>query len=427
MFCEKCGSKIEEGTLFCENCGAKVENIEVSAQKSVQKKEISPKAIAIMAGAIAVVAFIAIIWNTLSKTVNLNDYLVVEFMGYDTVGRAQVSFDKDAFEKDYGDKIEFVNKNNITTYLDPTDTLWMCVSWDIDKATNLSNGDEVVFTWNVEDELLESSINLNIKYEDTAFEVSGLEEITTFNPFEGVSVVFSGASPEGSAELIIDSSNSMAEYLDYTLSKDYGLSNGDEIIVTIDCWYDDIAEYCASNYGMVPSDTQKSFTVEGLGEYVTSISDISEETMALMTQQGIDVLNAQVASNWNMEYAKLNSAIYAGSVLLLPKSSDFYLKNKLYMIYEVNASLVDAEYGVSQEVIYYYCVVFNDILKYPDGTCDVDLMDYDTDNSSFYRDLKWGSRSWDYDRYYFSGYESLDELTTQCITTQVAEYTCVYD
>lgn len=338
MFCEKCGNQLEDNAVFCEKCGAKLEKIENPTQPTGTKINISLKAKLLIAGGVVVAVVIAFISNYIGKTVNLNDYLEVEFSGYDTVGYASVSFDEETFEKDFGDKIEFTNKSTSSEWGAPVDVFVDYVNGDLDKRSGLSNGEEVSFIWDVDDEVLNEMFNLNVKYKDTTFEVAGLEEVTTFDPFEGVSLSYFGASPEGRAEVVIDSSNEMANNLYYELSKNYELSNGDEIVVTIySDWYDDATEYCVSNYGMIPTSTEKTFVVDGLGEYVTTLADISDEAMAQMQQQGIDVLNAYVAKEWSTEHARLNATTYAGSVLLLPKSSNSYEHNKLYVLYEVNA------------------------------------------------------------------------------------------
>lgn len=37
MFCEKCGSKLQEGDVFCENCGERVPEMAVAASKQASE------------------------------------------------------------------------------------------------------------------------------------------------------------------------------------------------------------------------------------------------------------------------------------------------------------------------------------------------------------------------------------------------------
>ena len=39
MFCQKCGSELNEGVAFCQNCGAPVAPVEPQAQAQYQQNE----------------------------------------------------------------------------------------------------------------------------------------------------------------------------------------------------------------------------------------------------------------------------------------------------------------------------------------------------------------------------------------------------
>lgn len=423
MFCEKCGNRIVKRGNFCEKCGTKLENARVQVN-SREVKNVSPKII----GMVAIIAILVIILMVYgvnkSMTVNLNDYLEVSFEGYDTAGYASVEFDKKTFEKDFGQKIKFKNTGEMSSFVEPIDLFWFCISGNLDQTSNLINGDSVTYLWDVNETEIAKRLNLKIEYENEVFEVKGLEEIKTFDPFDGIEIIYSGIAPKGVAELVNDSISKKMDGLHYELDRGSELSNGDEITVSIKSkWEDDISEYCLNEFGMIPSVTEKVFVVDGLGEYVTNITDISEDAFSQMKAQGIDVFNAYVASDWDIEHERVNSINYIGSYFLLPKSNDVRLKNNLYLVYEINASDVYEEYGFNQNYVFYFYISFRDIVKTADGTCTVDVMRYDVPTHVFERKVQYGNESENYNYYDYVGYETLDSLKNDCIITQIDSYT----
>ena len=71
-----------------------------------------------------------------------------------------------------------------------------------------------------------------LKYSDIEYKVEGLEEIAAFNPFEYVEVEFEGAVPYGKANVKADTDKKEMQYIEFSIDKQYDLSNGDKIIVT---------------------------------------------------------------------------------------------------------------------------------------------------------------------------------------------------
>ena len=113
MFCPNCGKQLPDDSTFCEHCGAKIEPeqpqgvssapaqspVQPSVQTPVPSQPAQPspltefvkknkKMVGLGAGVlvllIAVVAFIA----TRPQKVKLEDYVSVDFSGYDTMGNA---------------------------------------------------------------------------------------------------------------------------------------------------------------------------------------------------------------------------------------------------------------------------------------------------------------------------------------------------
>ncbi len=216
MFCQECGNRLEEGDRFCTACGKKVE-IPESVVKPVVPEE--PKApvkdetpvrveapvreeapvrveapvkeeapvrvetpvrrevpdtsgkkgfpvwiFALLAGIIIALAAVFVFFFFINKpSVELNKYISVSFEGYDTEGKAEVSFDKERFRKDYGKKL-------------PDSFLYSCVDGSLDRVTGLSNGDTVKYIWDCDDSTAKKKYKHKLKYEDMMFKVSGLQE-----------------------------------------------------------------------------------------------------------------------------------------------------------------------------------------------------------------------------------------------------------
>lgn len=442
MFCKNCGTELKEGAAFCGKCGNAVNKPAVSKTNksesavnsmmgSVTKKMNNKALIGIVAvAAIAVVLFFVLFSK---PTINMNKYVEVEFDGYEGIGTVHVTIDWEQIEKDYGNKLKVgklskeeksalglfgIDQDEIAIIL-----LKEGIDYSVDRNSGLSNGDRVSFEWDIEADKLEEYLKVKIKAVDKEYTVKNLEEIDLFNPFEYVTVSFTGTSPNGSAEVKKDSNQEMMNYINVLVSKDSNLSNGDKITVTTSI---SISESnFANKFGCLPSETEKEYEVSGLPGYITATSEIPEETMAKMKKQSEDTILGSTA-DWNPE-SKLSSVEYIGNYFITPKvmgSSGVY--NKIYLVYKVNAVITRDVKGTtsSQEVTYYYGVAFSNMMSIPqDGSVFVDLTKYEKIQNSFRKDLEFIGTSGTVDyRYYFDGYETLDEIYNVVVIKNIENY-----
>lgn len=122
----------------------------------------------------AAVFSIALLVTGCGRTkVDLNDYLTLECEGYDTVGKADFTFDYEkliddnpkafGLSKDYSDEDYLGVLLSIDSYIDG----------DLDKTDSLSNGDTVTFKWDVDEENLNELFPISAVYSDKKLEVSG--------------------------------------------------------------------------------------------------------------------------------------------------------------------------------------------------------------------------------------------------------------
>ena len=434
MFCGNCGAENANGAKFCKSCGKPLDNTinSQAGKKRIPQKDSAgavgkikalPKNFLIGAG-IAIVALIAVICVAVNagKTINLDKYMTIEATGYDGYGTARAVIDWDAIAEKYGDKISFTGKaaseyGGMLTYITPVEILQDCVNVRLNPANELSNGSEIEYNWDIDEEL-SAYLKCKIKYTDSTYTVPGLTEVGTFDAFADLEIVFEGIAPNGWAS--INYNGSELSYYDFTCDKTSGLSNGDTITVTIN---DNRLEYYAENLGAVPETLEKAYIVEGLESYLTEISEIKDEGLVEMQNQAIDVYNAYVAKNWSAEES-LESFTYIGNYLLTPKNTDLWgTHNILYLVYKIQ---VHDNYSNEGEVynklndIYWY-ISFDNLMIDANGNLVVDVTRYNTPYTRFTIDSGvmsgWWTKTWSYD-----GYETLEELYTEVVTAKIDSY-----
>lgn len=440
-YCGNCKCEIPMDSRFCPECRAPQEDAAPNQRPKVQpagpaapaplsQEEVARVAkrnkmiTAVVGGALALCLIIGIASVIIKPTIKLNNYLAVTFEGYDTVGKALVTFDTEKFEEDYGKKL---GGNSSKTKL----FLSKCTNGYLDVNSGLSNGDIVTYIWDCDDDYALKNFDYKLKYKNIEYTVSDLEEAKTFDPFEGIEVIFDGISPDGSAGISGKPSDAAAQELRYQLDTYSGLQNGDIVTVTASVRYsDDPIEYCISNYGKIPSELEKKFTVEGLNSYIRSLDAVSSASLEEMQTQAEDVYNAKAAQKWGDD-EKLRSFTYLGSYLLTNKSnkSRGSSDNILYLVYKVQ---VQNEYTNNEEIynetndIYWY-IAYYDLLVDPSGVTTVNVTNYKTPSDRFTIDsgirIGWRSpKSWNY-----YGYQTLDELYKVVVTSNAESYKHVGD
>lgn len=475
MICVHCGRDIPNGTKFCPFCGQPIAADQPAGQPafniqpgaSVQppqqppvmggqpaaatatvtpKAPIDPKKLAVPVAVAAVVVVGGVLIATHKPTVNLNKYITLSAEGYNSIGTLDVEFDTDKLEKDYGKKIaknfqkamknheeDTYGLSNLagSLYEGGETSLFVtyCADGSADKTRNLSNGDVVTYTWDGVNEQTkkeaEELFGVKIKCSDVTYKVSGLTAVNTFDAFDGVEVEFDGISPDGSATVNTLPTAEAAKGLYYTLDEQYNLANGDTVTVTVHSNRDDFSD-CIEKYGAIPAATEKTYTVEGLNEYVTDSDGLTDSVLVSLQNQAEDVLNAYIAKSWDSECVTLKGMSYLGYYILTPKNKDNYgvYQDVIILPYQVtshNHFEDDKGQVYDADVSYYWYIAFRNVSKDADGNIAGGLDDYYTANASF--DVKtglddgWWEKYWSYD-----GYQTLDELYSNAVTRNVEDY-----
>lgn len=360
-------------------------------------------------------------------TVNLNQYITIVCEGYDSLGTASFTFDYEAFEKDYSGKIKLNSKNNdemkMLSLLSGSSSaellLDMCVSQSLDQTGNLSNGDTITLTWDCEDEMAGEYFNCKLNYSDITYTVSGLTEAEKFNPFDYVEVSFADTEPYISATITPNYDRQEMQYIKFTVDKENYLHNGDTITITASI--SGSVDTFVENYGVVISETERTYTVENMPRYATDVAEIPADIIDAMSAKGEEVFRAYVADRWSKP-ENLISVTYIGNYFLSAKpletevwgrNKTFWTENYLYLIYKITAANPNPE----ETIEYYYYINYEDIEIQPDGTCSVDIEAYTAPDTGWF-----AMETFKVGDYTYIGYESLEALKQSKVTERVNDY-----
>ena len=278
-------------------------------------------------------------------TINPNDYLKVEFNGMDTIATADYEIDYEKMVTDNLKAFGIKSKKDDHAIERAVKKLQKYLGGELDKTSSLSNGDEIVFEWDDDDvEKLENKYKIKLKLSDKTITVKDLEEAKKFDPFEYLDITYSGVGPDG--QLSMDYDKLPVDYISFYADKSYGLSNGDKVTVTFGYDEDDTKDECFRQ-GYVPEKFEKEFTVEGLQQYVTKISEIEKKSYDKMDKYAQDRFMEDVEDNW--EKKKLEDIELLGVNLYIPKEENYSMKNALCYVYKVTTTLTKEAGGEEEE------------------------------------------------------------------------------
>ena len=438
MICTHCGKEIQNGITFCPYCGSAVNN----AKENTKMKKHNPAKVLVSIAAVAVVAGGWAFANR-TPTIDVSKYMTLSADGYNTVGKLNISFDTEKLEKDYGKQIATRFKKQMKNLKDDTYGLSSltaslydgyeadlfaetCATGSADKTKNLSNGDVVTYTWDDNSDEAEEAFGVKVKYTDITYTVSGLASVNTFDAFDGVDVEFSGISPDGRATVNSLPTAAEAQGLYYTLDENSGLSNGDTVTLTVHSNRDDFSD-CIDKYGAMPQATEKTFTVAGLNEYVTSADTLSDSVLVSLQNQAEDVFKSYAAQRFSNGQT-FKGMTYLGNYILTPKNKDSWGdKDRIVLAYQVTVhhdytSELNTTYDADDSFFWY--ITFNNVSKDADGNIASGLNDYDTPTTFVKIDsgvqkysFSSSTETWEY-----YGYASLDSLYNAAVNQYVENY-----
>lgn len=411
-----------------------------------------PKVLLITIGAFLAVIIVSLLIIFYKPSIKLDKYVHCKFSGYDLVGRAKIVFDYDAFNEEYKETIskhidESELKKKFETKNEDSDTgtvidadfasfkedcareLLRYIAGSLDKTEYLSNGDEIVYEWKIDEEFIDDCFDIKLKYDEDGikFEVEGLKEVSSFNPFEGVELVFKGVAPEGRASFKFNNNIPELYALNYALDVSEDLSNGDVITATVTI--SGSPTNFVEEFGRAPSPCTKSFTVNSLENVVESMNNAPKALIDEIDRKAVKRINDDM-----MAYLPGNQQVvdvaYLGNVFLNKKkdSDSDGSKNICFMVYEltISSSLkTDEEGWVKDESKVYTYVQFNDLSYKDNGGIQISAGETKVPNETFEIDSKYK----DPDRWFggkyelkFKGYENVESIYENVIKAFYDDY-----
>ena len=474
MQCHNCGKEVANGAKFCKYCGSRLtekqESSDIAEKQDVpeeegedkgasetvkqealditdkqessgavedeqampskernaasEKRKASPIVLISAAVSLVVLLFLTVFFTSFGSGINLNKYMSLETEGYEGYGKTKLSIDWDAIEKKYAAKMDFTEAAKeeygmFLSMMSPVDVLRENVSVEVDKSSDLSNGDELKYTWHVNEEKINKYVKCKLKWKDGEYKVSSLKKVEKMDAFSGLGLQFSGIAPNGEVKLQYNGKG--IDVSDFRCDKTSELENGDTVTVTLS---EDAIPKLVESYGMVPQEMKKQYTVSGLDKYVSKTEEIDPATIKALQDQAWDEYQEYIANSWSKE-ASLESFDYLGTYLLTNKSKEEWEQNRLYLVYRVKSRInYSGTYGSYNQVndIYWFISFPNLILK-ANGKVEVeDILNGSTPLSTFdvdsgLSDGWFGTLKWSY-----YGFGSLESLYKSAVTANLSSF-----
>lgn len=411
MICPKCKNTIEDDSRICRFCGFQfmapqggqqpgmqqapqrgqmpgaLQKILTSFKVFFEKLIADKKKLAAVIGGIAAIFILLIVIIVLVVThktkIDLQDYTEVEFSGYDGYGTASVNLDYDKLMEDFADEAD-IKESNLNEQLSDLSSLsdlagliqgssnsdytkmlqvFSEMSCELDSSSELKNGDTVTVSYTFDNELA-NELGIELIGDELEQEVSGLDAIKEINPFDDVTLSFSGTSPQATASLTYSSSDDMLSEYDFEVEPSSDLAIGDTVKVTVS--YDE--EALLQEYGCKLTETEKEYTCEDVDAYISSGNDIDDDVLSSMKKQTEDVVEAYFADKDNITQSGLK---YVGYYFLSKKNADNWGdSNQIYIVYSAKVKSTDKSF---KSATVYFPVKYVNAIQYADGTQYVEL------------------------------------------------------
>lgn len=223
------------------------------------------------------------------KTINLEDYVSVEYTGYSGDGTAKVHIDTDAMLPLLG------NQNSPQTVAESF------TAGEIKNNGKLSNGDTISVTVNY-NELLMSNAKINVQNPTLTFTVSGLKEKQKLDVFAGVafstegtspectvSVIYNGSSPYGTLEMQLEN----GEILQSGFGEHY-FKNGEKVTLRVS---ETALERLGAEY--IIEETSREYTVQTDSTYILTAADLNDTNRKALDKIAEDFLNEKTEAILN--------------------------------------------------------------------------------------------------------------------------------
>lgn len=225
-------------------------------------------------------------------------------------------------------------------------------------------------------------------------------EQVSIDPFDNITVSFSGINHSGAAK-ITNNNNYKCSINRVDVDRNYDLSNGEEIVVTVDYNQDK-----AKENGVTITNISKTYLVSGLYEYISDPEKIDGYLDKLKEYAEAALTDYKKMSMYEYQWTEQKDLTYLGWITLAHKKKS---QGKIYLVYKA------VYFDEKGSKTIYTPICFKEPIMTADGAVKTEY----TANVSSGSDIIRISDNWQSSVY---GYESLNLLKDTLITNSKAEW-----
>ncbi len=307
---------------------------------------------------VLIVSLIATLFSACGgNSINLRDYVNVEFQGANGYGKAKVQFDEDALAEDlmdkYGSKIKKAAKGNEIYEGDPDLYAEMIAElfYVRTDGENLSNKDKVKVKIEFDGSLDKIKKNTGIEFKnfECEFTVSGLGEVVELDVFENMDMKISGISPKLSVSFSEKETGKYGFYVKYSLvaNAPHTYKIGDT--VNINATFSEGADLA---HGYIVNQLEKSIVItpDMAEQYISNAMDFDSKTIKELKATA----DEEAIGYFTVENSK--TKLYGRSLVLSDAESvgQPELQN-VYLCYSENPGLKAPDYSAANNFL---CFVY---------------------------------------------------------------------
>ena len=307
-------------------------------------------------------------------TIPLSDYITLTYEGEDGQAIPKASIDTDKMIAAYGNEIKYISRdNNKDSYESAAQEfaadLTNNVVFQYSKDSGLSNGDEITVMANLDNIKISDKYNVLMSNASKAVIIDGIANNDFTDPFTYIDVKFEGSSPDITLTAnLIEGAPEFMHTIDIIPAKSNGIEEGEEVAVSLNFNEEDLK----NTYNVTLSPTSKNFTAsvggdeesentdEGDSDYIKTTDHLDENMLGELKHKAGVLIKQTILYKNIINVDEIN---YLGSLTGINEDESGDVKNKVYLIYEVNTSekLPDSNFGSSFK--YYTFVEYQNVKK----------------------------------------------------------------
>ncbi len=239
MFCENCGSKLDDDSRFCLVCGTAVapqalppedrgtEPVPPEAAAGLfSKKPAKIAAVIALVLAVVLLAAGAVLIFVLPTTVYVDNLIVIDYAGLSTLGTAEISMDADALTARLQEEMTAEEVSRMMERIAESS-----YTLELDKTSGLTNGDTLSIHFFMDNEIARE-YGVQFKLKSSTVTVDALREPVYLDLFADLKLIYTGCSPYTTVAIENSSDNAYIQSgVTYSIRNDTDLEEGEKFTV----------------------------------------------------------------------------------------------------------------------------------------------------------------------------------------------------